>query len=377
MRVRVAPLQRALAITWLLLGLVAMAGCQLVSDLHDYTFLPVANKVDLLLVVDTSRGTILADKVELFDNAIGGLVAGLANHVDDIHVGVISNSLGSYGADTCADTAANDHGRLLSRGTSGAQVATYRDMGFLVWDRNQTHSPPGYDDLAALKMQLREIVVGAGSDGCGFESTLEAWYRFLVEPAPSADVKLVDGVATPTGLDTILLQQRAAFLRPDSLLMVVVLSDENDCSLRVGAQNYLALQLYQPGGTQPYHLPPARAACALNPQSPCCVSCAQPSPVGCDDSGDMCYKPLTGQEDPINLRCFDQKRRFGVDFLTPIDRYVAGLGARRVSDGVGNLRDNPIFAHGRDPHLVIYGSIIGVPWQDLARRNDSGEPNIE
>ena len=25
-----------------------------------------------------------------------------------------------------------------------------------------------------------------------------------------------------------------------------------------------------------------------------------------------------------NLRCFDQKRRFGIDFLYPVDRYVAG-----------------------------------------------------
>ena len=373
----VAAVRRVVAITLLLVGMVSMAGCHWLADLEGYEVSPVATKVDLLLVVDTSRGTIMADKVELFDNAIRDLLAGLTQYVDDIHVGVVSNSLGSYGADSCKDGLKNEKAHLLSRGADGKVVPTYQDLGFLVWDHAQTASPPGHNDLDALKTQLREIVVGAGSEGCGFESTLEAWYRFLVEPAPYSKIEIIDEVAVPKGLDEALLAQRRAFLRPDSLLMVVVLSDENDCSLRVGGSNYLALQVEQPGGGEPYHLSRPRAGCALNPHDACCLSCGQPSPAGCDDSKDDCDTTLTSEEDPVSLRCFDQQRRFGVDFLNPIDRYVAGLGAKQVANYAGDMRLNPLFEGGRDPRLIVYGAIVGVPWQDITRRTELGVPDIE
>ena len=71
--------------------------------------------------------------------------------------------------------------------------------------------------------------------------------------------------------------------------------------------------------------------------------------------------------DPINLRCFDQKRRFGVDFLYPVDRYVDGLTKTTVPDRAGNLVDNPLFVGNRSPKLVLFNAIVGVPWQDLAK----------
>jgi hypothetical protein len=72
------------------------------------------------------------------------------------------------------------------------------------------------------------------------------------------------------------------------------------------------------------------------------------------------------QEDPINLRCFDQKRRFGVDFLFPLDRYVNGLTQRNVTDRYGNVQPNPLFVGNRSPELVMLAGIVGVPWQDIA-----------
>jgi hypothetical protein len=72
-------------------------------------------------------------------------------------------------------------------------------------------------------------------------------------------------------------------------------------------------------------------------------------------------------EDPINLRCFDQKRRFGVDFLYPLDRYARGFTKPLIFDRDGNLADNPLFAGGkRAPELVVVAGIVGVPWQDIA-----------
>lgn len=34
-------------------------------------------------------------------------------------------------------------------------------------------------------------------------------------------------------------------------------------------------------------------------------------------------------DDPPNLKCFDQKRRYGVDFHFPVDRYVNALSPTR------------------------------------------------
>jgi hypothetical protein len=75
---------------------------------------------------------------------------------------------------------------------------------------------------------------------------------------------------------------------------------------------------------------------------------------------------LTETEDPINLRCFDQKRRFGVDLLYPVERYVDALTEPVVTLRDGSAAPNPIFAGGRSPELVLLAGIVGVPWQDIA-----------
>ena len=83
---------------------------------------------------------------------------------------------------------------------------------------------------------------------------------------------------------------------------------------------------------------------------------------------------MSSDEDSINLRCFDQKRRFGIDFLWPVDRYIAGLTAETISDADGNVVANPIL-QARDPGLVLLSGVVGVPWQDIARRTADGTPD--
>jgi hypothetical protein len=89
--------------------------------------------------------------------------------------------------------------------------------------------------------------------------------------------------------------------------------------------------------------------------------------------------------DAINLRCWDQKRRFGIDFLYPIERYTDALTSPQVTDRHGNVEDNPIFSdldpnddltEVRDERLVFVASIQGVPWQDIARRDSTGDPDL-
>jgi hypothetical protein len=161
------------------------------------------------------------------------------------------------------------------------------------------------------------------------------------------------------------LQQRAAFLRPDSVLLIVLVSDEDDCSIRDGGQYFFAAQS-QLGGSA-YHLPRARSECAADPADPCCTSCGQQPPANCPPNDLNCGQgALSEAEDPINLRCFDQKRRFGIDFLQPLDRYLEGLTNRQVADNLGRLHDNPLFVGNRSPDMVMVAAIAGVPWQDIA-----------
>ena len=384
-------------------------------------------RVDLVLGVDNSRG--MAHKQALLAEAIPDLIAGLVNPpcVDasgvpapsqpaspadacpagterafqpqtDIHIGVVSSSIGGHGSDACPNvdvnssncapapnTTNNDKGHLLDRkdACNTATVATYANKGFLAWDPNQTMMPPGEGTLdngmgGGLVPTLRDMIVGAGDIGCGYESQLESVYRFLADPNPYESISVVNGAATPMGTDTVLLQQRKEFLRPDSLLAVLMMSEENDCSTKEYGQFYYVNQI-RIGATN-VRLPRARQECATDPNDPCCKSCGQ-APGNCpvdptctNAQGQVAL--LSPEEDSINLRCFEQKRRFGIDFLYPIERYKQAFSSSMIPDRQGNIVPNPIFSDldpsdgnskVRDASLVVFGGILGVPWQDIAR----------
>ncbi|MDI3287501.1 hypothetical protein [Polyangium sp. 15x6] len=389
----------------------------------------VAERLDLLFAIDNSRS--MADKQAILARTIPDIVQGVVNPpcidpsgvpappgqqpngpgeacpggtvrafepIADIHIGVISSSIGGHGADSCPDvdpnsfecspnpnTTNNDKAHLLTRQDQcgGADVPTYESKGFLAWDPNQQLNPPGEDQIndgngGGLVPRLRDMVLGVGQIGCGYESQLESIYRFLVDPEPHATISVIDGKATPQGVDTVLLQQRAEFLRPDSLLTVLMLTDENDCSTKEYGQFYYVNQLRN--GATNVRLPRARQECAVNPNDPCCKSCGQatgdcPADPTCQDpsGGTALY---TTQEDDINLRCWDQKRRFGIDFMYPIDRYAQAFSQATITNRAGELVPNPLFSDLdptdnitaiRGPEKVLISGLVGVPWQDVAR----------
>ena len=107
------------------------------------------------------------------------------------------------------------------------------------------------------------MVQGVGIWGCGIESQLESWYRFLVQPDPYGSLAL-DAKATPSGndVDTTILQQRKDFLRPDSLVAVIVLTDENDSENRRPLARPGRLLLHG----HAYPPPSGTAACASKPE---------------------------------------------------------------------------------------------------------------
>jgi len=401
------------------------------------------DKIDLVLTIDNSRS--MADKQQILALAVPDLVKGLVNpacvnpetgEVDsvppgplddcppatqrefdpvlDIHIGIITSSLGGHGSDACSTAGTgkqsnNDKGHLVARldPTMAAEVETYQGLKFLAWDPKQQLKPPGEGDIladtgadtntTALVPSLSDMVFGAGQVGCGYEAQLESWYRFLIDPSPPETVSLdAEDKVLLQGLDKVLLDQREAFLRSDSLLAIIMLTDENDCSIRESGQFYFAAQQKSGNGAQ-FHLPAAREICATDPNNECCFSCGQKGPKNEDGSfkcaaDATCLTPdgktryLDETSDNINLRCWEQKQRFGIDFLYGIDRYVNALKSTTVTDRNGQVVANPIFSdlnqsdansNTRSSNLVFFAGIVGVPWQDIARTNTNGVPDLK
>jgi hypothetical protein len=420
------------------------------------------DKIDLLFVVDNSSS--MADKQAILALAVPDLIGGLLNPpcikpsvggqpgqpvptaqqpsgpegkcpagstrefpaVLDVHVGMITSSLGSFGANGCpdtnydpactsVDTSNNDHGHLVTRTNPCATtvVPTYtvngNPEGFLAWDPGQTLKPPGEavigdptatPPVPGLATSLHDLVVGAGQSGCGFESQNEAWYRFLVDPSPygtaKGDIQLNDqGVVEKMGSDTFLLQQRKEFLRPDSLLAIVVLTDETDTSIKEYGQYPLVAQLTD-GSGNPYYLPLPRQDCQTKgPLDRCCASCGAPTPTGCDVDPTCTVNGKVAMYDANtenpNIRAFglsgglmSQKARFGIEFFYPPSRYVDALTSGTVQNAAGEMVQNPIFTPApgttgtvvRGQNLVFYAAITGVPWQLIARQDANGTPDL-
>lgn len=370
-------------------------------------------KVDLLLAVDNSLS--MAEKQKLFAKALPELVQRLVNPgcvngagnvvaeptspdsacpngsarefapLRDLHIGVITSSLGSHGStgprDVCTTASANDQAHLLPRLRSSAP--SYDSRGFLKWDPDGLASPPGESDPQALADALGQVLADVGENGCGLEAQLESVYRFLVDPEPPATVTIPAGssLATKVGVDEELLAERAAFLRPDSSVVVLMLTDENDCSVIDEGYGWLVTRSNTMGNA----MFRSTSQCHDDPNDPCCQSCGEAiARDGCPsialDAECQMGKTLPTEDDNLNLRCFEQKRRFGFDLLYPTARYVSGFGGGTVPDRDGNPVANPLFKSGnktRDPSLFTLAVIGGMPWQDVATSDSLTSATLE
>src|SRR5205085_4927764 len=125
--------------------------------------------------------------------------------------------------------------------------------------------------------------------GCGLEAQLEAMYRFLAQPDPWTQVT-VDNFGDAdlgTGVDDALLRQRAAFLRPDSALVVVMLTDEDDSStdpLAVGGQGWAFMARSFPG-SKVFRGDPRNGTTAPRGTSACTDSSKGPGHPDCTSCG--------------------------------------------------------------------------------------------
>ncbi len=379
--------------------------------------------LDLLLVVDNSRN--MADKQQVFAEAVPQLVNRLTSTgFVTVNVGVITTSLGGYGAASdCSDTGQTNGEQNVDMAHLLGRPARAGIADFLSWNN-------GSGNEQSVSSAFADQVTGAGEYGCGWEASLEAWYRFLIEPYPytkivrrpcnAADTNnLCSGPETdPEGnqlVDKILLNQREQFLRPGSTVAVVMLTDENDCSFVANGQSWrLAQTVNDDGGFNVAFR--AASACsdpAYGPNHECCVSCGlATAPNGCptaiNENGDAvsagCESERRyasdGTQDHPNLRCFHQKERFGVDHLYPVERYVNALRYSKLCpfapdldprddascpDGAGVV-NNPLYdtrevdgmplGPRRTGGNVFVTGLVGVPWQDVAISADPADPLV-
>jgi hypothetical protein len=311
------------------------------------------DKIDLLFMIDNSIS--MADKQTILAAAVPQLVSRLVtpilidgqpefDPVTDIHIGVISSSLGSYGGNVCGEDPAppqNDRAHLMPSVRPG--LNSHNNLGFLWWDPENKGG--GQSNVGALVADFTAHVQGVGEFGCGFEASLEAWYRFLIDPDPHLNVTGdASFVQTVSGVDEPLLQQRRDFLRPDSLVAIIMLSDENDCSF-VTENGFIGAY----AASINLSLAKGSSQCDSNPNDQCCYTCASPKPDNCASGCDG-----SPADDKINLRCFNQKKRFGVDFLYPTARYVNALKSQSICPArwdldpngcdPGGLVQNPLYA---------------------------------
>jgi hypothetical protein len=371
----------------------------------------VADKVDLLFVISNNAGMASAQGMlaiavpQLLNrltapncvdgsNTITGTAApdGSCGHpgstpefppVHDLHVGILSSSLGSRGGDVCpGDTTNpanpslnahnNDNGELINRGgvlsdptienVPGTPDAP-SPLNFLSYfpdvPANASHPTPPTPPVTSATTLVNDfttLVAGVHAHGCAYPGQNEAWYRFLVQPDPFATINVQNNLASLSGIDDTILQQRAAFLRPDSLLIVVVVSTKMDMvadPLTLEQQGWAFDQTSFPGSQSGGGAPEGTVQCwcgdpthqtpcpnpsnpstidTTGPNDPNCGSCAfvpSSSPsfaTECPNDGTSGNQGfLDPADDSPNLRFFHQKQRFGLITGYPPSRYVRGL----------------------------------------------------
>jgi hypothetical protein len=436
---------------------------------------PAAQNVDLLFMIDNSAS--MGDKQSLLGLAIpvllqrlvtpncvdanGNPIVGVISDqngncamgkpefapVKDLHIGIVTSSLGGRGGDQCPDNATNpaaanlsahtnDNGELINRAGVRGDPTMENPMpdetspdNFLAYFPGSPMPPNDVTSPTQIASDFSTAVLGVHEHGCGFEAQNEAWYRFLVQPDPFGQItKNTTGQAVLQNIDATILQQRHDFLRPDSLLAVIVVTDENEEAadpLELQGQGWAFDNTAFPGSPN-MAAPEGSVACGkldpmnpstTGPNDPNCKSCAflKSDPnfaTECpDDSPGGTGGYLDPSDDALNVRFFHQKERFGLFAGYPTSRYVRGLTSTAVPsvglafsgdtdhehDGMGNyIGDqpgqgncvNPIYAKNlpttsggdlchltpgpRTPDMVYYAAIAGVPHQLL--QSDPSNP---
>jgi hypothetical protein len=190
------------------------------AQVPDWIAHPGAMDVDVLVVMDNT--TIMAAEqrmaAEAFPHLIEALLtgidpeSGLPTHtpVRSLHLGVVSTDMGvgGYPISSCRDNPlVGDDGILQHEGHGEGCSADYPSF---LYQESSSGIPPGDEEIESLARDFG-CIVALGTDGCGFEQQLEAARKAFFEQS------------VPGG-------PNAGFLRVESILAVIFISDEEDCS---------------------------------------------------------------------------------------------------------------------------------------------------
>ncbi len=305
----------------------------------DGAVVPVTDQVDFLLMVDNSN-SMQQNQAQIMAQ-LGALIAGLTNPpcvsrtnttphacsatdptdrplfpaVRDMHVGVISSDLGTAGivVNGCANPSGGDEGLLnpihfgpalaMHRPTPGSPTAA--PAGFrppecmdpaqfpaFISFRSGTTSPATFD---------RDFRCNAGLyvNGCGLEQPLEAVRRALIEH----DARERAGNTDPN----------AGFVRDGAVLAIVLLTDEEDMSVR---------------------------------------DCTHAGGSPCTDARGVFDVASSAWSSPVlNLRAYLYRAGSAQDPTWPLERYV---NPRDANAGWLSLKPG-------HPERIVFAAITGVP----------------
>ncbi|MEO6574061.1 MAG: hypothetical protein ABIP89_09490, partial [Polyangiaceae bacterium] len=170
------------------------------GDKQDYLKAAVPDLLDRLVTpscVDENGKPIVQNGTPL-TTADGTCATGKAEFkpVHDLHIGIVSSSLGARLGNACNPTESpgnDDHGQLLDRPVAGGKFLDW--LPPVVANAGKTPSPgsTAIADLPTLQNDFKDLVAGVNQSGCGIESQLESWYRFLVQPDPYDHLENADG----------------------------------------------------------------------------------------------------------------------------------------------------------------------------------------
>jgi len=283
--------------------LLGVGGCSgappkgVVSDCKSQASLPSSVSTDILFVIDTSSSMQAkqAKVVAQLGTFVDTLASAPVKH--DFQVGVVTTGV-TQNAAGCSMTSMPvlvtfdmESGKLqLGKDLQGQPVAS-STLKIIPYDK---------PDL----IQQFALLIQQGTSGSGEEMGLEAARLALTEPLVSTDI-----TATPSG--------NKGFLRPGSRLLVIIVSDEDDCS--------------DPKKTNIVVTSACGAACAMDSQ--------------CGGEGNYCVTGDLGGRQCLENAC---ETAGGRAKLEPVKNYVDFL--KNLDDGTGTGRK-------RDVVLAVIGAV--------------------
>lgn len=265
--------------------------------------LPAAVTTDILFVVDNSN-SMSQEQAKVVDQ-LSAFLDSLANAAveNDFQVGVITTAVSMY-SNACAGAST-----LVQADSEAGRLQLGKELTGEIRSDSQ-RKLLRYDDPELLEQF--GLLIGQGTAGLGQEMGLEAMRLALTDPLASMAPE-----ATPAG--------NAGFLRPGSRLLVVIVTDEDDCSV-----------------TDPQALV-LRTSCQIE-------ACS--TDADCGSAGTYCV-PLGGDMER-SCQINSCETPAGRDQLEPVTTYIDFL--QTMDDGTGASRV-------RDVSLAVIGPV-----------NEAGEP---